>query len=268
MGLRATIEQSGDEVRSRGHRHWLRLTPDDAGGLRVEAAGWDHPGWDRVDGDLPGLVRALVRQVAQDVAAARELGRAATELAGVPARDPDPVGAVVRATFPLLASPEPWPLATIPDRLPPGRGAAFRCRDPRRAADRLFGDRATRPVARALAELLTDTQGVDVLVLSLAVAAAPVLEPDHLAAVLRAPRGAEVDRAPLDEASTARLARLLRDVPPRRALALLTAAAADDAERARLRFVATTCPPDVVPDLGTDWATAALSVLGALPAEG
>lgn len=259
--LTATVARQGDAVTCQGLRHAVRVRRDDRdGGLRVEAATLRDRRWSRVDHDPVALTRTATRLLTLDPDAAHTLVAHAIELAQVPARDTHPVTGLVRAVHPLLATPEPWPLAGLPDTASETVRPVLRARDPRTAARHLVGDRATRPVARALAGQLTARGRVDVLLLEVVAVAAPLLQPDHLARLLGPPRTATTDLAPLGTGGVGRLRALLVDAPPRRVLAMLEAAVADDATRRRVRFVAASAPPDVELDAGADWATVALDV--------
>lgn len=105
----------------------------------------------------------------------------------------------------------------------------------------------------------------DLFLVSLAVVAAPVLEPDHLVRVLDCRVTASCDRSPLAPGEMARLRDLLEHTPPRHVVRLLSDAARDPASRRRLRFVASQCPANVDLDTTTGWADLALAVLLAEP---
>lgn len=168
-------------------------------------------------------------------------------------RDTHPVTGLVRAVHPLLATPEPWPLAGLSDTVPRALQPVLRGRDPRTAARRLTGDRATRPVVRALSEQLLARTTTDVFLLELVACAAPLLEPDHLAQLLRPAAAPTADPAPLGDGGVERLRGALDGARPRRVLELLLAAVGDPATRRRVRFVAATAPRGADLDLRTDW---------------
>ncbi len=226
-----------DAVLSQLARQSLRARPGPEGGLAIEVR--DECGqWARVDGDLVALARAVTRHLACDPAAASDFAARAVAMAGVDVRGAGAVEAVVRATYPLLGAVEPWPVPALPGSLPPCLQPAFRRRDPRAAARVLFGRRATRPVTRALAGALTAREGiVDVFRLSVALAGADLLEPDHLVRLLQVPGPAVCDRGALCDHDTEGLRRLLRGLAARRILSLLTAAIASGDDRARVRYV-------------------------------
>lgn len=240
-------------------RHALRARRHPDGGLivevRVHAALSDHPRrvhadppdpWRRVDADLVALARAVTRHLALDPVGATRFSRDAAALAGVEVRDAGPIAAVLRATYPLLAAIDPWPLPALPGCLPAAMQSAFRMATPRDAARALFGSRATRPVARALAWVLTaGGDPLDLFRLSVARAACDHLEPDHLVRVLQAPAPLQAPDAPVpagqrDPLSTdqaAMLAALAATLRPRVTASLLAMAMADGDDRRRLRFV-------------------------------
>lgn len=218
-------------------RQGLRAGTHPDGGLWVEA-GDPVRGWARVDDDVVALMRTVTRQLAADPAGTAGFARDVVGLADVDVAGAGPVEAVLRATYPLLGVVDPWPVPALPGSLPLPLQPAFRQRDPRAAARLLFGRRATRPVVRALAGALTAASGtIDLFRLTMAVAVAERLEPDHLVRVLQAPAAAGRDRAPLDPAVAGTLARLLDDVPTRRVVSLLTAASSSGDDRARLRHL-------------------------------
>jgi hypothetical protein len=156
--------------------------------------------------------------------------------------DPDPVDAIVRATYPLLTVRAAGRLPSIPASLPAHLQAGFRTIDPREAARRLFGPRATRPVVRALCGALDRVEVPDLFAVSVLAGAAEVLEPDHVARLLAdattSPVAADLRvRAPLTAGEVAAVAPLIGATHPRRVCRVLAAALADDADRERLRFV-------------------------------
>ena len=264
--LAAAVQRTRDTAVCRGHRHGLRLSRDaEDGTLRVHACSLADGRWRRVDHDVVALTRAATRLLVLDPAAARTMVGHAIELADVPPRDTHPVTGLIRAALPLLATPPPWPLAGLPDATPAGIDHVLRARDPRTAARRLVGDRATRPVARALSEQLIAHPRVDVLLLELAACAAPLLEPDHLARLLRPAGGSDLGaagRAPLGEGGVDRLRATLAAGTPHRVLRLLEEARDDAVARRRVRFVATAAAPHEAPDLHGGWPAIALQVLG------
>lgn len=261
--LRAVVDRAPDEAVCRGHRHWMRVRALDADPQRelpVEQSHIVDRRWERVDQDLVRLTRAATRLLTLDAGAARSLVRHAIELADIPPRDLHPVTGLIRAVYPLLASPPPWPLASLPFALPPELQPAFRSRDPRTAATLLFGDRSTRPVVRALSELLTNPVPVDLFLISAAVAVAPLLEPDHLAAVLGARGAGRVDRPALTPDESARLQQLLRGTRGGRIVDLVQEGVEGAAARNRLRFVAGHAGADAELDTRQTWGEMALHI--------
>lgn len=253
---RARIEVTDDEVTCRTLHHWLRATTADDG-LVVEIASRPEMAWVRVDSDLIALTRAITRLVAVDASAAREFTHCAVAMALIPPRDPNPVSGLIRATHPLLASPEPWPLAPIPPALPWPLVPVFRAPTARVAAERAFGGQATRPVVRAMSELLTTG---DLFQFTLAMAASAVLEPDHLVTVLTH-RVVSSETRPLRDWELSNLAHLLRRVSnPRRVVRSLTEGADDTESRRRLRFVAGHADFTLRLDLTRSWADLAFDV--------
>lgn len=259
--MRAWVERGDGHVLCSTGRYGVRVRRS-ADGIAVDAWSWRQPRWEPVHGSVVAITRATSRLLAADPRATGRVVAEAASLAGVAARDPQPVTAMVRAVLPLLASPEPWPLAGVPDEVPLGLWPAFRANDPRTAARRLFGPRATRPVVRAMSELLVAGPTVDVFTLSAAVAVAPLLEPDHLARVLRCRTTPDADRSGLDAQGEAGLRRSLAGTAPRRRVALLEQAVTDPAARRRARFVAAACP-DMALDPGRSWDDATAAVLAA-----
>lgn len=262
--LTAVVDRTADEAVCRGHRHWLRVRAAGAGSdreLSVEQSHIVERRWERVDQDLVRLTRAATRLLTLDAGAARSLVRHAIELADIPPRDLHPVTGLIRAVYPLLASPHPWPLASLPLALPPELQAAFRSRDPRTAATLLFGDRSTRPVVRAFSELLTESTPVDLFLISVATAVAPLLEPDHLAVVLGALGSGPIDRSALTPAESARLQQLLHGTRGRRIVDLVREGVEDRAARNRLRFVAAHAPPDITLATRQSWGEMTLHVV-------
>jgi hypothetical protein len=214
-------------------------------GRDADAASSPGP-WRRVDDDLVALARAVTRHLALDPVGGARFGREAAALADVEVRDAGPIDAVLRATYPLLAATDPWPLPALPGCLPDAMQPAFRMPTPRQAARSLFGSRATRPVARALAWVLTaGGDPLDLFRLSVARAVSEHLEPDHLVRVLQAPAPLHDpdgplpvgQRDPLTTDQAAMLAALMSTLRPRVAAALLATAMADGDDRRRLRFV-------------------------------
>lgn len=228
---------AGRTVRTATARQVLTACPHPEGGLRVEV--FDQVrGHARVDDDVVALMRAVTRQLAADPAGTHRFAREVATLAAVDVAGAGPVESVLRAAYPLLGAVAPWPVPALPGVLPPALQPAFRSRDPRSAARLLFGPRATRPVVRALAGALTASSGtIDLFRLTLAVAVAGRLEPDHLVRVLQAPAGRARDRSPLEPPATEVLADLLVGVPTRRLVALLTSAVASGDDRTRVRHV-------------------------------
>jgi hypothetical protein len=255
--LTVTIERGANQVVCRGHRHLLRVERS-AAGLRVAAADAVSLRWRRVDDDLVTLIRAATRLLAVDRQAADRVADEAAALAGAPRRDPHPVSALVRAVFPLLASAPPWPLPPLPTTLPTDLQPAFRCTGLASAARLLFDDRATRPVVRELGALLAEGTESDLFVISLALAAAPLLAPDQLAGAL-AVRGFG-PRAPLTPTERDRLRGLMHGAAPQRLLAVLRAGARDAPSRRRVRFVAAAAPADGDLDWRRSWEDLALDV--------
>lgn len=233
---------SPTSVATRRTRHRLRAAPHDDGGLLVEAGGPD-PGWQRVDDRIASLTRATSRVLATDHREARRFASRATELVGVRALDPNPVAAVVRAAYPLLGPLAPFPTPAIPTAIPSELQAGFRQADPREAAHLLFPRRATRPVVRALCDLLTRQPGpVDMWSVAIIVAVAGDLEPDHVARLLTAAAPTATPRGPLPSTQLATFARLVRALPVRRRVAATEAAVGDTSTRARVAYVLTQAP--------------------------
>lgn len=253
---RARIEVADDHVTCRTLRHWLRATTSDEG-LVVEIASRPDMAWVRVDGDLIALTRAITRLVSVDASAAREVTRCAVAMAGIPPRDLHPVNGLIRATYPLLASPEPWPLAPIPPTLRSPLVPVFRAPTAALAARMAFGERATRPVVRAMSELLAVG---DLFQFTLAMAAAAVLEPDHLVTVL-SHRAVTSETRALQDWELHNLADLLRrQTNRRRVVRALTEAASDTESRRRVRFVAGHADFTLRLDLTRSWADLAFDV--------
>lgn len=264
-----TLERTSAGVTCVGARHWLRasvrpadvVAGDGPGGvLTIEAAARADARWRRVDTDVVALTRAVTRLLTCDAAAARELARHATELAGVPPRDLDPVTGLVRAAYPLLAGEPPWGLGPVPATIPVDLQPAFRERSLRGAASLLFPGRATRPVVRTLGTILTGRTPVDLFTLTVAVATAPLLEPDRLVRVLDAPGGPSWEQGPLGPDEQRRLRAFLAGVAPQRRERLLRDGLGDRAERARMRFVLAESGPEL-PEVGrSGWGELALAV--------
>jgi hypothetical protein len=240
--LRAQVRRVGDRVTCTGLRHWIRASPADEGGLRIEVAERVAARWIRIDDDLGRVHRAALRLRLAAPDAAAEVAEIASSLVGANDPDPDPVDAIVRATYPLLTVRAAGRLPAIPASLPAHLQAGFRTADPREAAARLFGPRATRPVVRALCGALDRVDVPDLFAVSVLAGAAEVLEPDHVARLLAdattSPVAADLRvRAPLAAGEAAAVAPLIGAAHPRRACRVLATALADDADRERLRFV-------------------------------
>jgi hypothetical protein len=240
--LRAQVRRVGDRVTCTGLRHWIRASPADEGGLRIEVAERVAARWIRIDDDLGRVHRAALRLRLAAPDAAAEVAEIASSLVGANDPDPDPIDAIVRATYPLLTVRAAGRLPAIPASLPAHLQAGFRTADPREAAWRLFGPRATKPVVRALCGALDRVDVPDLFAVSVLAGAADVLEPDHVARLLAdattGPRAADVQvRSPLTAVEVAGVAPLLSGVHPRRACRILAAGLTDDADRERLRFV-------------------------------
>lgn len=236
---RGQVVRDGDEVTCTGLRWWLRARPAPEGGLLVESAGRVAATWQRIDRDVTLLVRSVTRLRIHDAAAVTRLAQEVSDVVGVRAVDPDPVLALVRATYPLLATGVGDRLPGIPAVVPGHLQEVFRQGRPRDAATLLFGDRATRPVVRTLCACLDHREVPDLFALTAVAGVAPVLQPDHLGTLLDGARdvvSAEV--APLTRRQMHGLAAAVRDADPRRTVRLLGEALADDAHRERLRFIA------------------------------
>jgi hypothetical protein len=278
--VRGRVVREGDLVTCTGLRWWLRARPHPHGGLEVEAADRADACWRRVDEDLPALLRASVRVRVADAEVAARFADEVARLAGVGDRvspwtarsggipegdggggvagvEEDPSFAVIRATYPLLASGVRERLPAVPTTLPGYLQPGFRCVRPREAVRRLVGERATKPVVRAVCSLLERDEVPDLYALSVVVGVAPALQPDHLAALLggagRCVEGRACgagglaadagklgagERAPLSARQAAALPGLVGATDRRRARRLLAAALADPIDRERLRFVA------------------------------
>jgi hypothetical protein len=241
---RVRVRWTDTTVTCTGARHQLRLGALATGGLQVGASTLVQERWRRVDEDLVRLVRAVVHLRLAAPTAMPEMVAAACHLAGVAPAEPDPVRAIVRATYPLLAVEVGGRLPSLPDTLPPHLLPAFRQSTPRAAAELLFSGRVTRPVVRAFGTVFHDAQVPDLFTLTVAAGASRHLEPDHVVALLTAGQAADEGvRAPLTEAQVAGVAALAARVPARRAVRLLTEGLADATGRERLRFVVTEGPP-------------------------
>jgi hypothetical protein len=259
---RGRVVREGEEVTCTGSRWWLRARPAPDGGLHVEAAERVTGSWQRVDGDLTHLLRAGIRLRIADGAAAARFARRVSEVVGVRTVDPDPALAVVRATYPLLATGVGDRLPGVPAALPGHLQAAFRQPRPRDAARLLFGDRATRPVVRTFCTALAEREVPDLFALTVVAGLSPVLQPDHLAGLLERSLPTTSRRTDaLTRHQMHTLARVVADVDPRRVVRLVAAALADDANRDRLRFVAQEHEPGAptLADLD-DWEELALHV--------
>jgi hypothetical protein len=242
------VQRTDTTVTCTGARHQLRLSALPSGGLQVEAATKLQDRWRRVDEDLVRLVRAVVHLRLAAPTAMPEVVASAYHLARVAPREPDPVRALVRATYPLLAVEVGGQLPTLPENLPAHLLSAFRQATPRAAAELVFDGRVTRPVVRAFGTVFLGTQEPDLFALTVAAAASRHLEPDHVAALLDAGRAAgEGSRRPLSEAQMDGVGMLTAQLPARRAVRLLTEGLADAAGRERLRFVVTEGPPQHLP---------------------
>jgi hypothetical protein len=260
--LRGRVVCEGGKVVCTGLRCWLCARPAPEGGLRVEVADAISARWQRVDPDVTLLLRAGIRLRTADAGVAARVAREASGLVGAPMSDPDPARAIVRATYPLLAAGVADRLPAVPAALPGQLQAAFRRPRPRDAARLLFGDRATRPVVRALCATL-DRRGLpDLFAITVAVAVAPVLQPDHLASLLDgALELTTEERGALSRRQADGLAAVLGPSDPRRVVRLLAAALADDAHRQRLRFIAEERGPgDATLAEVRDWEELALHV--------
>jgi hypothetical protein len=245
------VQRAAGRITCTGARHALRATRADAGGLRVEAAARADGRWRRVDDDLVALVRAVVRLRLAAPAALDEVVQGAVELAGVPFAlveegGRDPVGAVVRATYPLLAVAVGGRLPSLPATLPVHLQPAFRCPTPRAAAGLLFSGRVTRPLVRAFGAAFGGLGVPDLFRVTVAAAASRRLEPDQLVALMEAGTAAPATapRAALTALESAGIADLVDGLQPRRALRLLVEGVADTPGRERLRFVAAERAPD------------------------
>lgn len=242
--LQVTAE--ADHVRTRRCRNRLRATRHPDGGLVVEAGGPDSPGWYRVDLHVATLTRAASRVLATDRVEAVAFADAACGLAGVSHVDPNPVAAILRATYPLLAPQFPFTPPALPASIPGSLHTAFRQHDPREAAHLLFPRRATRPVIRALCELLTrGDRPLDMWTLGLTAAASSLLEPDQLARLLHeAPAGARV-RDAVDADLGQVFTRLVDQARPARRVRVIAAAVGDDATRRRVAYTLHHAPAEL-----------------------
>jgi hypothetical protein len=239
------VQRTDTTVTCTGARHQLRVGRLPAGGLQVEASTKLEDRWRRVDEDLIRLVRAVMHLRLAAPTAMPEVVAVACHLAGVAPRDPDPVRAIVRATYPLLAVEVGGRLPSLPENLPPHLLPAFRQATPRAAAELVFAGRVTRPLVRAFGTVFHGTREPDLFTLTVAAAASRHLEPDHVVALLTAgQRATEGTRRPLTEAQLDGVAALASQVPAPRAVRLLTEGLADVAGRERLSFVATEGPPE------------------------
>jgi hypothetical protein len=256
------VQRTDTTVTCTGARHQLRVGRLPAGGLQVEAAIRLEDRWRRVDEDLIRLVRAVVHLRLGAPTAMPEVVAGACHLAGVAPRDPDPVRAIVRATYPLLAVEVGGRLPSLPENLPPHLLPAFRQATPRAAAELVFAGRVTRPLVRAFGTVFHGTREPDLFTLTVAAAASRHLEPDHVVALLTAgQRATEGTRRPLTEAQLDGVAALAAQVPARRAVRLLTEGLADAAGRERLRFVATEGQPDDLAAIGATIGSGGLESL-------
>jgi hypothetical protein len=243
--VRVQVRRSAERITCTGARHALRATRAEEGGLRVEAAARADGRWRRVDHDLVALVRAIVRLRLAAPAVFGELVHGAVELAGVRLGTvgedgSDPVGTLVRATYPLLAVEVGGRLPSLPATLPGHLQPAFRRPTPRVAAELLFAGRVTRPLLRAFGAAFRGDRVPDLFRVTVAAAASGRLEPDQLVALLKAGATARaaVPRDPLTANEMEGIADLIQGVHPRRAMRLLTAGVVDTPGRERLRFVA------------------------------
>ena len=245
------VQRTDTTVTCTGASHQLRIGRLPGGGLHAEASIRREDRWRRVDEDLVRLVRAVVHLRLAAPTAMPEVVAGACHLAGVAPRDPDPVRAIVRATYPLLAIEVGGRLPAMPENLPPHLLPAFRQATPRAAAELVFAGRVTRPLVRAFGTVFHDTREPDLFTLTVAAAASRHLEPDHVVALLTAGRRATGGtRRPLTEAQLEGVAALASQVPGRRAVRLLTEGLADAAGRERLSFVATEGPREGLAAIG------------------
>jgi hypothetical protein len=244
-GVRGRIHHHGEQVVCVGARHGLRAGRHPDGGLVVESMARAVGRWDRVDEDLVTLTRATVRVrlAAPDLfpALVGEVWRLGS-VEGLSSDAPgdvsrDPVGALIRATYPLLRVRDAGEMPAIPAAIPPHLQPAFRRTSARAAARLLFGERTTRPVVRAFASSLLRCRPPDLFAVTVAMAAARTLQPDHLARVLAAPSRTD-GLAPLAPMEIGTLASVLVPASPRRQVRLLEAALGSPADRQRLRFIA------------------------------
>lgn len=245
------------EVQARPHDDgWLRITRHEPDGRVVS-----------LHDDLRALTRTTLRLLAADRDAVRWWVTSAADRLGVTSPDEDPVTALPRLAYPLLLGVPGLPVPAVPGVLPPVFRDAFRQREAKGAARALFGDRATRPVVRALCRRLETGPVADLFPLSLAVAARDHLQPDHLAAVLTAPADTSADPSPLTDDQVQGLGPLIAAVAPRRAVALLSAAIADATDRTRLKHTASTgwTSDDPIP---RTWEEIAAAVSVTAPVEG
>jgi hypothetical protein len=258
------VQRTDTTVTCTGARHQLRVGRLPAGGLQVEASTKLEDRWRRVDEDLIRLVRAVVHLRLAAPTAMPEVVAAACHLAGVAPRDPDPdpVRAIIRATYPLLAVEVGGRLPSLPENLPPHLLPAFRQATPRAAAELVFAGRVTRPLVRAFGTVFHGTREPDLFTLTVAAAASRHLEPDHVVALLTAgQRATEGTRRPLTEAQLDGVAALASQVPAPRAVRLLTEGLADVAGRERLSFVATEGSFEDLPAIGATIGSGGLEAL-------
>jgi hypothetical protein len=242
-GSRAQVRRVGDRVACTGLPRWFAVEPAPEGGLRVEVADRVAARWQRIDHDLGRVHREALRLRLRAPDAARTVADAAWGLVGAAEPEADAALAIVRATYPLLTVRAGVQLPAVPGMLPPHLQAGFRTPDLREGTRRLFGGGATRPVARAFAGTLIAGEVPDLFAVSALAGAAEVLAPDHVARLLTGaavwPERTATVRDPLTAAQMASVAPVLAGLHPRRAVRVLGAALATDADRERLRFVLT-----------------------------
>lgn len=259
MPAQVRVVVGDDEVGCYGSRTWIRATRD-PDGLRIVTSAPGGQRWDRVDDDLHRLLRTGIRLVTLDRPAAACFAAAVSAMAAVPVLDDDPARQLVRAVWPLLAGEPHLPLPAVPAALPGWLAPAFRRPAPRDAARWLFHDAATRPVARALCHRLADDPP-DLLAVTVAVAGARHLAPDHVARLLSVTPPRAGGRAPLTPAEVSGLAGLVAEEHPRRAVDRLVAGLSNPTDRDRIRFVAAARHPGGPRlDDARDWRGLALAV--------
>lgn len=285
------VQARGGVVEARGRRDVWRASPGAQGGVHVTQGPHVGP-MTRVDDDVPRLTRAATRLFAEDPDAAEQFVELTSRATGQARVKGEPaVRAIVRVTLPLLAPQPPWPAPALPTALAPQIHDAFRATDPREAAVRLWPGRVTRPVIAALAAFLCPHEGdgtvavadrgidhpdreawaeqrLDVFALTVVHAVGPLLQPDQIAAVLRAtPAPASADTLPLDHRQAERLRATLAPLAARTIVDLSRAAVSDPEARARARHVAncSTAPAMRKARSWTQIAAAGLLVAGRPP---